>query len=188
MRDRLVVGIRHDDTRHRLLSTPALTLEDAVRICRAKEAAKATQQDMPQAQVGRAQALRKTRYQRIKQSQSNSNASSTRSRSHRVANRPFESRKETTSLEPSVLSVDMTPTRSPDVPPERRPAILVVRRDISREDAQRMHPSLVTCGCKSQTSAATMIASRYQRAWTTMTQGQQQSSDGFPIQAVTSMQ
>ena len=59
---------------------------------------------------------------------------------NRVANRPFESRRETTSLEPSVLSVDMTPTRSPDVPPERRPATRVVRRDISREDALRMHP------------------------------------------------
>ena len=107
---------------------------------------------------------------------------------NRVANRPFKSRRETTSLEPIVLSVDMTPTRSPDVPPEGKPAIRVVRRDISREDAQRMHPSLVTCGCKSQTSAATMIASKYQRAWTTMTQGQQRSSDGFPIQAVTLMQ
>ena len=88
MRDRLVVGIRDDDTRHRLLSTPALTLEDAVRICRAEEAAKATQQDMPQAQVGRAPALRKTRYQRSKQSQSSSNASSTRSHEPQPSGKP----------------------------------------------------------------------------------------------------
>ena len=88
LRDRLVVGIRDDDTMHRLLSTPALTLEDAVRICRAEETAKATQQDMPQAQVGRAQALRKTRYQRSKQSQSSSNASSTRSHEPQPSGKP----------------------------------------------------------------------------------------------------
>ena len=89
LRDRLVIGIRDDDTRHKLsLSTPPLTLEDAVQICRAEEAAKATQQDMPEAQVGRAQALRKTRHQRSKQSQSSSQASSSRSHESQSSGKP----------------------------------------------------------------------------------------------------
>eukprot|EP00117_Sycon_ciliatum_P013983 scpid66887/ scgid14437/ len=88
LRDRLVIGIRDDDTRHKRLSTPALTLEDAVRTCRAEQAAKATQQDMPEAQVGRAQALRKTRYQLSKQSQTSSIASSSRSHESQSSGKP----------------------------------------------------------------------------------------------------
>ena len=42
LRDRLVIGILDDETRHKLLACPDLTLEEAVRICRSEEAAKQT--------------------------------------------------------------------------------------------------------------------------------------------------
>jgi len=47
VRDRVVVGIYDDETRHKLLSTHNLQLSDAIRICRAEEAAKQTGESMP---------------------------------------------------------------------------------------------------------------------------------------------
>ena len=46
MRDRIVTGIGHDEVRHKLLSQTDLTLRDAIRICRAEEAATKTEDGM----------------------------------------------------------------------------------------------------------------------------------------------
>ena len=67
MRDRIVIGVNNDETRHKLLSVPALTLDEAVRICESEEAAQATQDRMhvalPNSHI---QAIRKSHYQRHK--------------------------------------------------------------------------------------------------------------------------
>jgi len=66
MRDRIVVGIWDDETRHKLLSSSGLTLHDAIEICRAEEAAKTTQNVMGDAQGGHINAVRRTTYQKRK--------------------------------------------------------------------------------------------------------------------------
>ena len=48
LRDRIVVGVHDDDTRHKLLAHEKLTLVDAVRICRSEEAAKHAGDGIPQ--------------------------------------------------------------------------------------------------------------------------------------------
>jgi len=47
LRDRIVCGVYQDDLRHKLLASSALTLEDAVKLCRAEEAASMTNDDLP---------------------------------------------------------------------------------------------------------------------------------------------
>ena len=51
LRDRVVIGISDDATRHKLLAVQGLTLEDTVRIVRAEEAAHVTKTDIKQTQV-----------------------------------------------------------------------------------------------------------------------------------------
>ncbi|XP_065182117.1 uncharacterized protein K02A2.6-like [Sycon ciliatum] len=63
MRDRIVVGIANDDTRHKLLAAPSLTLETAAKICRAEEAAQQTGDGMVPASVN---AATRSSYQRSK--------------------------------------------------------------------------------------------------------------------------
>ncbi|XP_065190755.1 uncharacterized protein LOC135821686 [Sycon ciliatum] len=71
LRDRIVVGISNEETRHKLLATPDLTLDAAIKLCRAEEAASDTSHNIPgQAHVN---AARKSAYQQQKrQSASNS--------------------------------------------------------------------------------------------------------------------
>ena len=64
LRDRIVVGLFEDDTRHKLLAEQSLTLEKAVKICRAEEAATHTGDGM--LPVGSINAARKSQYQRQK--------------------------------------------------------------------------------------------------------------------------
>ena len=66
LRDRIVTGIRSEETRHRLLSTPGLTLQRAAKICASDEAARSAQNDMEANVVSKIQAVRKTRYQKSK--------------------------------------------------------------------------------------------------------------------------
>ena len=47
LRDRIVCGIWEDDVRHQLLAKPKLTLEDAIQLCRAEEAATQTNVGIP---------------------------------------------------------------------------------------------------------------------------------------------
>ena len=74
MRDRLIVGTRDSETRHKLLSESQLSLEKAVQICRAEEAARSTQQSLTHNEDTRykvhdgIRAMRRTSYQRRKQS------------------------------------------------------------------------------------------------------------------------
>ena len=65
MRDRIVIGILDDTTRHKLLSTSDLTLEATVKVCRAEEAATQTSHHIPTA--GQVNAARKSSYERAKQ-------------------------------------------------------------------------------------------------------------------------
>ena len=44
LRDRVVIGVLDDETRHKLLAQAGLTLDGAIRICRAEEAAKQTKE------------------------------------------------------------------------------------------------------------------------------------------------
>ena len=67
LRDRLVVGVRSDETRHKLLATQDLTLDSAVKLCRAEEAASQTSSSMPM--TGTVNVARKTNYQRQKSHQ-----------------------------------------------------------------------------------------------------------------------
>ncbi|XP_065193134.1 uncharacterized protein LOC135824328 [Sycon ciliatum] len=64
MRDRIVIGILDDTTRHKLLSTSDLILEATVNVCRAEEAATQTSHHIPTA--GQVNAARKSSYQRAK--------------------------------------------------------------------------------------------------------------------------
>ena len=66
MRDRLVVGILDDSTRHKLLALPQLTFEEAVKVCRAEEAATVTKSNIPAPGHGHVNAAKKTTYQRQK--------------------------------------------------------------------------------------------------------------------------
>ena len=70
LRDRIVTGIRNQETRHHLLATPHLTLEAAVRICASEEAARVTQHDIETNATSKVQAVRKSRYQKAKHSTS----------------------------------------------------------------------------------------------------------------------
>eukprot|EP00117_Sycon_ciliatum_P031337 scpid17782/ scgid3606/ Retrotransposable element Tf2 155 kDa protein type 1 len=47
LRDRVVIGVRNDETRHKLLATHGLTLDQAVTLCRTEEAAYHTKAHMP---------------------------------------------------------------------------------------------------------------------------------------------
>ncbi|XP_065195262.1 uncharacterized protein K02A2.6-like [Sycon ciliatum] len=64
LRDRIVVGVHDDDTRHKLLAEQSLTLANAAKICRAEEAAKQTGDGiLPSASIN---AARRSQYQRQK--------------------------------------------------------------------------------------------------------------------------
>ncbi|XP_065190961.1 uncharacterized protein K02A2.6-like [Sycon ciliatum] len=65
LRDRIVIGIGDDATRHKLLSAKDLTLNDAVTICRAEEAATTTSSSIPS--TSQLNAVRRSAYQRSKQ-------------------------------------------------------------------------------------------------------------------------
>ena len=68
MRDRIVVGIHDEETRHKLLAAKNLTLEEAILICRAEEGATVTKGSMPV--VGKVSATRrKSSYQKMKSGQ-----------------------------------------------------------------------------------------------------------------------
>ena len=71
LRDRIVVGIHDDDTRHKLLAHEHLTLMDGVRICRSEEAAKHAGDGIPQPAGSSAHAsvsaVKRSTYQRQKQ-------------------------------------------------------------------------------------------------------------------------
>ena len=64
MRDRIVTGIYDDETRHKLLASTDLTLDEAIKICRAEESATTTTSCIPQS--GQVNAVRKTAYQKRK--------------------------------------------------------------------------------------------------------------------------
>lgn len=65
IRDSLLVGIASDETRHKLLATADISLEDAIKICRAEEAACQTQTVMEQTQCDKqVNALRKSQYKK----------------------------------------------------------------------------------------------------------------------------
>ena len=67
MRDRIVIGILEDATRHKLLAAPDLTLDMAVQICRAEEAATHTGSGISASTAsGQLNAARKSNYQRQK--------------------------------------------------------------------------------------------------------------------------
>ncbi len=51
MRDRIIVGLGDEETRHKLLAEPKLQLSDAVRIARAEEAARVTKRNMTNVSV-----------------------------------------------------------------------------------------------------------------------------------------
>ena len=65
LRDRIVIGVLEDATRHKLLAVSDLTLAEAIRICRAEEGATATGNDIPSS--GKVNVARKSTYQRQKQ-------------------------------------------------------------------------------------------------------------------------
>ena len=65
LRDRIVIGVLEDATRHKLLDVSDLTLAEAIRICRVEEGATATGNDMPSS--GKVNVARKSTYQRQKQ-------------------------------------------------------------------------------------------------------------------------
>ena len=71
LRDRIVVGVHDDDTRHQLLAHENLTLMDAVRICRSEEAAKhagdGIQQPAGSSAHASVNAVKRSTYQRQKQ-------------------------------------------------------------------------------------------------------------------------
>ena len=71
LRDRIVVGIYSDDTRHKLLAAAGLTLETVVKICRAEEAAVHTGNSIPLTHA--VNAARKTAYQKSKHASSSTN-------------------------------------------------------------------------------------------------------------------
>ena len=62
IRDRIIVGIADDTTRHLLLAEENLLLDKAIGICQAQEAAKSTQSSMSGMPDGQALALRKSAY------------------------------------------------------------------------------------------------------------------------------
>jgi len=64
LRDRIVVGIRSDETRHKLLAVPDLDLRAVIQLCRAEEAASQTTTSIPS--HGQVNAARKSNYQRSK--------------------------------------------------------------------------------------------------------------------------
>ena len=66
LRDRIVVGVLDDDTRHKLLSEQNLTLSSAAKICRAEEAAKQTNDGMPTTGSFKAAVAKKSSYQKQK--------------------------------------------------------------------------------------------------------------------------
>ena len=66
MRDRIVIGIRDDDTRHKLLAKKDLTLDEAIQTCRAEEAASHTKSSMTGASGQSVRRLHKSNYQRQK--------------------------------------------------------------------------------------------------------------------------
>ena len=67
LRDRIVTGIRNDETRHKLLAEFKLTLQRAIEICRAEETANVTEQSICTPPQERIQAIRKrSNYQRMK--------------------------------------------------------------------------------------------------------------------------
>ena len=65
LRDRIVVGISNEETRHKLLATPDLTLDAAIKLCRAEEAASDTSHNIP-GQAAHVNAARKSTYQQQK--------------------------------------------------------------------------------------------------------------------------
>ena len=65
LRDRIVIGVLEDATRHKLLAVSDLTLPGAIRICRAEEGTTATGNDIPSS--GKVNVARKSTYQRQKQ-------------------------------------------------------------------------------------------------------------------------
>ena len=64
LRDRIVVGISDDNTRHKLLAEPHLTMESAVKMCCAEEAARQTGDNMTT--PSSANALRRSAYKQQK--------------------------------------------------------------------------------------------------------------------------
>ena len=70
-RDRIVVGVHDNDTRHKLLAHENLTMMDAVRICRSEEAAKNAGVGIPQpagsSALASVNAVKRSTYQRQKQ-------------------------------------------------------------------------------------------------------------------------
>ena len=68
MRDRLVVGISDDETRHKLLAISDLTLAEAVKICRAEEAAVHSGQHIPSTHTSTINAARKSQSLRFQAS------------------------------------------------------------------------------------------------------------------------
>jgi len=68
LRDRIVIGVRDETTRHKLLAESKLTLADAVRVCRAEEGATVTGGVIPDAsRISSMNAIRKSSYQQRKQ-------------------------------------------------------------------------------------------------------------------------
>ena len=67
LRDRIVVGVLDDETRHKLLAEKELALDDAVRICRAEEAATHTRSSITT--PGTVNAARKSAYKRQQHAQ-----------------------------------------------------------------------------------------------------------------------
>ena len=67
MRDVLVIGIKDDETRHKLLARSSLTLDEAIKICRAEEAASQTNSGLPPASgSARAHLARRSTYKKQK--------------------------------------------------------------------------------------------------------------------------
>ena len=66
LRDRIVTGLHSDETRHKLLAMTDLTLSDAVKVCRAEEAAVNTSSGIPS--TAQAFAARRSSYQKQKSS------------------------------------------------------------------------------------------------------------------------
>ena len=76
MRDRVVIGVFDDDTHHKLLAIVDLTLANAVKICRAEEAATVTSIRIPATATATINAAKKSTYQRSKTSTSTASTKS----------------------------------------------------------------------------------------------------------------
>ena len=90
LRDRIVVGVHDDDTRHKLLAHENLTLIDAVRICRSEENAKHAGHYIPQPAGSSAHAsmnaVKPSTYQRQKQTHQPKSSTQTSSAMSRCPN------------------------------------------------------------------------------------------------------